>query len=41
MFDIQSPDLDKELEKVMNRASDTLEIIKEAEEAFEMKYYET
>jgi hypothetical protein len=37
LFDIQSKDLDKELDKVMNRASDTLKIIKEATEAFEMK----
>ncbi|TDQ30175.1 hypothetical protein [Tenacibaculum caenipelagi] len=37
LFDIQSKDLDKELEKVMIRASDTLNIIKQATEAFEMK----
>ncbi len=37
LFDIQSKDLDKELEKVMVRASDTLNIIKQASEAFEMK----
>ncbi len=37
LFDIQSKDLDKELEKVMVRASDTLKIIKQATEAFEMK----
>ncbi|AZJ36765.1 MULTISPECIES: hypothetical protein [Tenacibaculum] len=37
LFDIQSKDLDKELEKVMVRASDTLNIIKQATEAFEMK----
>ncbi|CAM1342179.1 MULTISPECIES: hypothetical protein [Tenacibaculum] len=37
LFDIQSKDLDKELEKVMVRASDTLTIIKQASEAFEMK----
>ncbi|MGG6231111.1 hypothetical protein [Tenacibaculum sp. SDUM215027] len=37
LFDIQSKDLDKELENVMIRASDTLKIIKQATEAFEMK----
>lgn len=37
LFDIQSKDLDKELENVMVRASDTLKIIKQATEAFEMK----
>lgn len=37
LFDIQSKDLDKELENVMVRASDTLNIIKQATEAFEMK----
>ncbi|TYP97914.1 hypothetical protein C7447_10380 [Tenacibaculum adriaticum] len=37
LFDIQSKDLDKELDKVMQRASGTLDIIKQATEAFEMK----
>lgn len=37
LFDIQSKDLDKELDNVMVRASDTLKIIKQATEAFEMK----
>lgn len=37
LLDIQSKDLDKELENVMVRASDTLKIIKQATEAFEMK----
>ena len=38
LFDIQSPDLDKELEKVMNTASETIDIIQEAQENFEIKY---
>ena len=37
LFEINSPDLDKELEKVIDRASETLDIIKEATENFEMK----
>ena len=38
LFDIQSPDLDKELEKVMDTASETIDIIKQAQENFEIKY---
>lgn len=37
LFEINSSDLDKELEKVIDRASATLDIIKEAQENFEMK----
>lgn len=37
LFNIQSKDLDKELEKVMDRASNSFDIIKDAIEAFEMK----
>ncbi len=38
LFDIQSPDLDKELEKVMNTASDAIDIIQQAQDNFEIKY---
>ena len=37
LFDIQSKDLDEELEKVSTRASGSFETITEAIEAFEMK----
>lgn len=37
LFDIKSKDLDGQLEKVLTRASETLEIIKEAKEDFEIK----
>ena len=37
LFEIKSKDLDAELEKVMTKASDSFEIIKDAIEAFEMK----
>ena len=38
LFDIQSPDLDKELEKVMDTANETIDIIHQAQENFEIKY---
>ena len=37
LFDIQSKDLDEELEKVSTQASNSFETITEAIEAFEMK----
>lgn len=37
LFDIKSPDIDKELDKVMTNASNSFTIINEAIEAFEMK----
>lgn len=37
LFDIKSDTLDKELAKVMNNASKSFDIIKDAIEAFEMK----
>lgn len=37
LFEINSSDLDKELSKVIDRASDTLDIIKEAMGNFEEK----
>ncbi|MBA5630039.1 hypothetical protein [Moheibacter lacus] len=37
LFDIKSEDLDKELDKIMEHASQSFDIIKEAIEAFEMK----
>jgi len=37
LFEINSPDLDKELSKVIDRASETLTIIEEAKNNFEEK----
>lgn len=37
LFEINSPDLDKELAKVIDRASETLTIIEEAKNNFEEK----
>ncbi|WP_274476296.1 hypothetical protein [Mangrovimonas aestuarii] len=37
LFSIQSKELDKELDKVMQRASDSFDIIKDALETFEIK----
>lgn len=37
LFDIKSDELDKELEKVMENASSSFDMIKDAIEAFEMK----
>ena len=37
LFEIQSPDLDKELAKVIDRASETLDIIVSAKANFEEK----
>lgn len=37
LFDIQSPDLDKELDKIRNHSSDSYDIIKEAISEFEIK----
>ncbi len=37
LFDINSPDLDKDLSKVIDRASETLNIIEEAKANFEEK----
>lgn len=37
LFEINSPDLDKELEKVISRATDTLTIIEEAKNNFQEK----
>lgn len=37
LFEINSPDLDKELSKVIDRASETLTIIQDAKNNFEEK----
>ena len=37
LYDVKSPDLDESLGRVMTRASETLDIVKEAREDFEMK----
>jgi len=37
LFEINSPDLDKELSKVIDRASETLTIIQDAKNNFEAK----
>jgi hypothetical protein len=37
LFDLNSPDLDKELAKVIDRASDTLDMIHSAKAEFEAK----
>jgi len=37
LFDINSPDLDKDLSKVIDRASETLNIIEDAKANFEAK----
>lgn len=37
LFDIKSEDLDKELDKIMEHAAASFDIIKDAIEAFEMK----
>lgn len=37
LFNIKSKDLDEDLEKVLTRASNTFDIIKEAQQNFEIK----